>query len=75
MMWTFTAENAVCVDPALQDSEQNRIRGVDVGDGKESAIERQTDANGLDQLHTDAARTGDDAAAVSASDRQVRGLD
>ncbi|XP_060736857.1 GRIP1-associated protein 1 isoform X4 [Tachysurus vachellii] len=59
---------------ALQDSEQNRMRGVDVGDGKEAAIERQTDANGLDQLHTDAARTGDDAAAVSASDRQGTGI-
>lgn len=49
------------------------MRGVDVGDGKEG----QTDANGLDQLHTDATRSGDDAAAASANDRldQVRGLD
>ncbi|XP_053481623.1 GRIP1-associated protein 1 isoform X3 [Ictalurus furcatus] len=49
---------------ALQDSEQNRTRGVD--DGKEAAI----DANGVsDQLHTDAARSSDDMAAASANDR------
>ncbi|KAG7332687.1 hypothetical protein KOW79_004521 [Hemibagrus wyckioides] len=54
---------------ALQDSEQNRMRGVDVGDGKEG----QADANGLDQLHTDAARTGDGAAAASANDRLDQG--
>lgn len=51
---------------ALQDSEQNRTRGVDVSDGKEAAI----DANGVsDQLHTDAARSGDDVEAASANDR------
>ncbi|XP_034162443.1 GRIP1-associated protein 1 isoform X3 [Pangasianodon hypophthalmus] len=54
---------------ALQDSEQNRMRGVDIGDGKEAAIEGQADTNGLDQLHTDAAHSGDDVAAASASDR------
>lgn len=62
----------VCACPALQDSEQNRTRGVD--DGKEAAI----DANGVsDQLHTDAARSSDDMAAALANDRleQVRGLD
>ncbi|XP_017323760.1 GRIP1-associated protein 1 isoform X1 [Ictalurus punctatus] len=49
---------------ALQDSEQNRTRGVD--DGKEAAI----DANGVsDQLHTDAARSSDDMAAALANDR------
>ncbi|XP_027007043.1 GRIP1-associated protein 1 isoform X3 [Tachysurus fulvidraco] len=70
------AENAALQKKlaALHDSEQNRMRGVDVGDGKEAGIERQTDANGLDQLHTDAARTGDEAAAVSASDRQGTGI-
>ncbi|XP_046727006.1 GRIP1-associated protein 1 isoform X1 [Silurus meridionalis] len=54
---------------ALQDSEQIRLRGLDVSDGKEVAIEGQADANGLDQLHADAARSGDDATAASASDR------
>lgn len=67
----------VCVRPALQDSEQNRMRGADVGDGNEAACKGQADANGLDQLHADAARSSDDTAAASASDRldQVRGLD
>ncbi|MCJ8734721.1 hypothetical protein PDJAM_G00238640 [Pangasius djambal] len=50
---------------ALQDSEQNRMRGVDI----EAAIEGQADTNGLDQLHTDAAHSGDDMAAASANDR------
>ncbi|MCI4380609.1 hypothetical protein PGIGA_G00241990 [Pangasianodon gigas] len=54
---------------ALQDSEQNRLRGVDIGDGKEAAIEGQADTNGLDQLHPDAAHSGDDVAAASANDR------
>ncbi|XP_060788381.1 GRIP1-associated protein 1 isoform X2 [Neoarius graeffei] len=53
---------------ALQDSEQNRTRGVDVGDRKAAATEGQADANGLDQLHTDAARSSDDMAAASAND-------
>lgn len=65
----------VCL--ALQDSEQNRMRGADVSDGKEAASGGQADTNGVDQLHTDAALSGDDTAAASANDRleQVRGLD
>ncbi|KAM9474984.1 GRIP1-associated protein 1 isoform 1-T1 [Clarias gariepinus] len=61
---------------ALQDSEQNRMRGVNVGDGKDTAIEGQTDTNGLDRLHTDAACSGDNAAAALANDRleQVKSL-
>lgn len=53
------------------------MRGADVGDGKATAVEGQADTNGLDQLHTDAAHSGDDMAAASANDRleQVRGLD
>ncbi|KAK3566218.1 hypothetical protein QTP86_029347 [Hemibagrus guttatus] len=58
---------------ALQDSEQNRMRAVDVGDGKEAANERQADANGLDQLHADAARSGDDTTAASANDSLDQG--
>lgn len=52
------------------------MRGVDVGDGKEAASERRADANGLDRMHTDAARSGDDAAAAPANDGldQVRRL-
>ncbi|KAF5905563.1 GRIP1-associated protein 1 isoform X2, partial [Clarias magur] len=61
---------------ALQDSEQNRMRGLDAGDGKEAAIEGQTDTNGLDRLHTDAACLGDNAAAALANDRleQVKSI-
>lgn len=53
------------------------MRGVNVGDGKDTAIEGQTDTNGLDRLHTDAACSGDNAAAALANDRleQVRGSD
>lgn len=50
---------------------------MDVGDRKAAATEGQADANGLDQLHTDAARSSDDMAAASANDglEQVRGLE
>lgn len=74
--FAFIAPPFICVCSALQDSEQSRTRGVDVGDGKEAASERRADANGLDQMHADAARSGDDTAAASANDGldQVRRL-
>lgn len=62
---------------ALQDSEQNRMRGADVGDGKEAASEGTADTNGVVQLHTDDALSGDVTAAASANDKleQVRSPD
>ncbi|TTF87024.1 GRIP1-associated protein 1 [Bagarius yarrelli] len=54
---------------ALQDREQKHTPGIDVGDGKEATIAGQGDANGLDQLQTNSAGSGDDAAAASANDR------